>query len=111
MAKVEAILTEDDWIALRPASIASRGLLLDILHLMGATANDGRLHLEKQIICRFVGLSEPEFDMLLEELCCAGILMIDNGVVVSPRLARRAEISETRARCGRMGGRPSRKAT
>lgn len=105
-ARSGAILTQAEWGDLRKCSIAARGVLLDIMHLIGQTSSDGTLRLEKQILLRFIGLDAAEFDELLAELTNTGILKSDNGNIESPRLAHKARISEIRTRSGRMGGRP-----
>ncbi|KIO75259.1 hypothetical protein TH53_21855, partial [Pedobacter lusitanus] len=105
-----------DWMKdpeLRSVSIAARGLWMDMLCLMfesrerGFLLINGKAPSEVQL-ARMVGCTGEDLNHCLDELKDAGVLS-HNGtnVLFSRRMVRDAEISNKRAKCGKMGGNPN----
>lgn len=104
-----------DWMKdseLRFCSIFARGLLVDLLCILfeakerGYASNpDGTPRTDEQIVDAITGGSREEKLAALAELEKSGVLSRDfRGVLYSRRLARLAEVSETRSKCGSKGG-------
>jgi hypothetical protein len=104
-----------DWMKdpeLRFCSIFARGLLVDLLCILfeakehGYASNpDGTPRTDQQIVDAVAGSSREEKLAALLELERSGVLSRDKrGVLFSRRLARLAEVSETRSKSGSNGG-------
>ena len=67
---------------------------------------DNESKMESKTLAKLVGSSEAEVALLLDELDKHGVYSktIDN-VIFNRRMARRAELSDKRAKAGRLGGR------
>jgi hypothetical protein len=105
-----------DWMKdpeLRSISVAARGLWIDMLCLMfesrerGFLLINGKAPSEVQL-ARMVGCTGEELSHCLSELKDAGVLSLNGThVMFSRRMVRDAEISNKRAKCGKLGGNPN----
>ena len=104
-----------DWMKdpeLRFCSIFARGLLVDLLCILfeakerGYASNpDGTPRSDQQIVDAVAGSSREEKLAALVELEKSGVLSRDErGILFSRRLARLAQLSETRSKSGSNGG-------
>ena len=104
-----------DWMKdpeLRFCSIFARGLLVDLLCILfeakerGYASNpDGTPRTDQQIVDAVAGSSREEKLAALSELEKSGVLSRDErGILFSRRLARLAQLSETRSKSGSQSG-------
>jgi len=96
---------EDEWLALRRASIEVRGVLADLLYLIEHSGDMGAVQCG-EVIPRMIGLPVAKFDSYMSELAACGVVRISDGLIVSDRLARKQRRSEILTANGRKGGRP-----
>jgi len=97
---------EDEWLAVRNASVAARGVLADLLYLIErAKDKKGTLQLG-DVVLRMIGVSESEFDGYVKELISCGVLVVGDGLITSGRLERDQRIRAILTENGRKGGRP-----
>lgn len=106
-----------DWMkdpALRPCSIAARGLWIDMLSLMFESPRRGYLQhatgkpVTAEQIARMTGCSTDEVSRLLQELDDAGVFSrTDSGVILSRRLVRDERKRELCRKAGLKGGNPT----
>jgi hypothetical protein len=87
---------EDEWIAVRSASVAARGVLADLLYLIEREKNSGAV-LYCDVLLRMIGVSGAELEAYVAELV---------ELIVSDRMARHQRIRNVLAENGRKGGRP-----
>jgi hypothetical protein len=99
------LTVEDEWLALRHASIAARGVLADLLYLI-QRAKDGATVRADAVVLRLIGVTEDEFRGYVAELAACGVITATDGVVVSARLERDRKIRDILTANGRKGGRP-----
>jgi len=96
---------EDEWLAVRRASVAARGVLADILYLIERGKGKGTVQVG-DVLLRMIGVSEAEFEAYVAELAACGVIRLADGMIVSDRLERNQRIREIMTANGRKGGRP-----
>lgn len=98
-----------DWrrdTPLQSCSIGARGLWIEMMCLMHDGTPYGHLRVHAKdilppILARMVGVSLPELEGYLEELCDAGVLArTESGTIYSKRMVRDEEIRQSRASGG-----------
>jgi len=103
-----------DWLAdtgVRASSLAAQGLWINMLAIMAKSEKRGYLmingkQIESKTLAKLLGEPEDLINDLLSELEQNGVFSRDeNGTIFCRRMVREAEISEIRAKCGRLGGR------
>lgn len=99
------LTAEDEWLAVRRASVAARGVLADLLYLIERLRDRGAVR-HGDVVLRMIGVSEPEFEACISELVACGVIRLSNGLIVSDRMERNQRIRESLAENGRKGGRP-----
>jgi hypothetical protein len=102
-----------DWnkeTGLRLASLAAKGLWVEMLSIMATSTKKGYLLIgEKQMssknLAKLTHTPENEILSLLDELRSLGIFSeAPDGTIYNRRMVRESELSSIRAECGKLGG-------
>lgn len=105
-----------DWrkdTALQSCSLEARGLWHEMLCLMHECEPYGHLAvngnpMKPAQVARLVGVSQKEYQVLLDELTSAGVpSSTEDGTIYSRRMVRDEHIRNVRAQAGKLGGNPN----
>jgi hypothetical protein len=82
-----------EYLCLRSASIAARGLWFDISLITELHSKDGKLPVDRDHLARIAGVERRVVDSLIDELRRAGVLeVLPSGEIYSSTLEHRAKL-------------------
>jgi hypothetical protein len=99
------LTAEDEWLAIRCAPVAARGVLADVLYLMRLASDKGSVR-DDDVTARMIGISAAELGAHLQTLAHCGVLELTGGSIISPRLRQEQRRRDICKANGCKGGRP-----